>query len=161
MSFWGKIIYQVEGIAKDEAISAVQALILRLLATHPPGKVHFTFFDPDKLGGNVNAFLSLPGSDSLLGTERAWYHNQDIKQQLRKLIDHIAHTKNVASTIETYHVLVVMDFPAKFTPEAADDLLRIARNGPQSGVSTVVVVDTAQALGTFDQQIQALEKWQP
>jgi hypothetical protein len=54
-----------------------------------------------------------------------------------------------------------MDFPANFTQEAAEDLLRIARNGPLAGVSTIVVVDTSdptRSLTKFDPHLQALEK---
>jgi hypothetical protein len=152
------MVFQVEGAAKDQAVSAVQSLILRLLASQQPGKVHFTFIDPEKLGGNVKPFFSLPDAAATLGIDNPWYHNPDIKQQLRKLIDHIAQAKNSEGPVESYHVLVVMDFPAKFTPEAADDLLRIARNGPQCGVSTILVVDIAQVLTAFDQHLQLLEK---
>ena len=156
------IVFEAEGAAKEKVASAIQSLILRLLATQPSGKVQFAFVDPDKLGGTVNAFFNhQTDADTILGTARALIHTQDIKQHLRKLIDHIAHFKPADGLIETQYVLLVMDFPANFTQEAAEDLLRIARNGPLAGVSTIVVVDTSdptRSLTKFDPHLQALEK---
>ncbi len=156
------IILQVEGRAKKQAVSAIQSLILRLLATQQPGKVHFTFIDPEQLGENVNAFFSLafPHNDHILGTDKALVHGLDIEQRLRQLTDYIVHAKHLHATLPNYHVAAVFDFPSKFiTVGAIEDLVRIARNGPPVGVSTIFVIDTSRPLSAaFDQQLEVLEQ---
>ena len=43
---------------------------------------------------------------------------------------------------EPYRVLVVANFPANFTTEAARRLVSIATSGPRCGVYTLISVDT-------------------
>ena len=47
---------------------------------------------------------------------------------------------------EPFRVLVVADFPANFSTEAARRLVSIVQNGPRCGVSTLMSIDTRQPL---------------
>lgn len=141
----------------------VKSLLTRLLATQPPGKIHFTFIDADTLGENARAFMALRDFDPALVTTRAWVEKHDIERQLQILTDHIEYINhmylrgdefhslmqyNVAQdeVIEPYRVLVVWDFPVNFSEEAADRLTQIAKNGPRCGVTTIVINDTSTPL---------------
>ncbi len=151
------LIFEVTGAQKAPAIEAMQALILRLLATIPPGQVHFTFIDPVGLGQNVAAFMRLADYNEALVKSKAWSEPRHIEQQLAKLTEHMENViqkylRNQYATIEAYNaqageiaepyqVLVVFDFPVNFQDEAARRLLSIAQNGPRCGVFTIVLAD--------------------
>ncbi|MFN8040328.1 MAG: hypothetical protein U0Q07_14040, partial [Acidimicrobiales bacterium] len=47
------------GAHRDEAVGAVQAIVLRLLASMPPGQARFTFLDATTMGESVTPFLAL------------------------------------------------------------------------------------------------------
>ena len=119
--------------------------MFRLLATQPPGMVHFTLIDPVALGQNVAGFMQLADFDEALVTSRAWIQPGHIDQQLVDLTEHIGNIirkylrgqyrtleeyKRAGGVAEPYRVLVVMDFPANFTTESARRLVNIATNGP-------------------------------
>lgn len=144
------------------AIQGCQALLLRLLATLPPGKLRFTFVDPVGLGQNVAAFMKLADFDENLVTGKAWSEPHQIEQQLAALSEHMenviqkylrAQFKSIeeynaqaGEVAEPYRVLMVFDFPANFTEASARRLVSIAQNGPRCGVYTVVLVDTSKPL---------------
>lgn len=153
------LLFKASGAAKEQAFGAAQAVMLRLLATTPPGEVRFTFIDPVGLGQNVAAFMSLADFDEKLIGGKAWTEPQHIEQQLVKLTEHMENViqkylRNEYETIEDYNakagevaepyrLLVVFDFPSNFTEAAARRLVSIAQNGPRCGVYTLVVMDTS------------------
>ena len=47
---------------------------------------------------------------------------------------------------EPYRVLVIANFPANFTPEAAKRLISIAQSGQSCGVCVLTTVDTRAAM---------------
>jgi len=172
------LLLKAADASKASAMLAVQALLLRLVATQPPGKVRFTLIDPAGLGQNVATILQLADPDKMRGTYQAWVDDQEIEQQLRDLTKHIRDTnqklRSQYASLEEYNraagehaepfrILVVLDFPANFTPRAARDLLTIVQNGPHCGVSTIIVSNVklstkrlSQSLPDFD--LHELEK---
>jgi S-DNA-T family DNA segregation ATPase FtsK/SpoIIIE len=153
------VVLKASGAAKEAAVQALQSLMLRLLATVPPGKLRFLLIDP-QFGQSVAGFVrDLP--EELTGG-KAWFEAQHIEQQLAALSEHMGmviqkYLGNQYPTIEDYNaaagevaepyrILVVIDFPANFTPEAARRLVNIAASGPRCGVYTLVTVDTAHPL---------------
>jgi DNA segregation ATPase FtsK/SpoIIIE, S-DNA-T family len=156
------LLLKATGEEKESAISAVRSLLLRLLATVPPGKVRFTLLDPVGLGQNVAPFMPLADYDDSLIQSRAWTEPQHIEEQLAKLTEHMEtviqkylrsdyptiedYNKQAGEVAEPYRVLTVLDFPVNFTETAARRLVSIARNGPRCGIYTVVVQDTAKKL---------------
>jgi DNA segregation ATPase FtsK/SpoIIIE, S-DNA-T family len=133
----------------------LQAYLLRLLATHPPGKVRFVFLDVDGSGANAAAFMGLRDYDPALVTEKAYIHAQEIEDQLTNLLERIetinqtclrgqyasldAYNRAAGEITEPYYVLVVFGFPINFTKKSADDLIKIVQNGPRCGITSLVV----------------------
>ena len=156
------VLLKASGAAKATAAQAVQSLMLRLLATMPPGKLRFLLVDPVGLGQNVAAFMHLADYDESLVSGKAWIEPQHIEQQLADLSAHMEtviqkflrdryptmedYNADAGEVAEPYRVLVVMNFPVNFTDAAARRLVSIAANGPRCGVYTLVTVDTEQPL---------------
>jgi S-DNA-T family DNA segregation ATPase FtsK/SpoIIIE len=150
------------GNNKDRFAAAVQAALARLLATIPPGKLRFTFFDPIGLGQNVAQFMLLADFEDALVTSRAWTEPQHIEQRLSDLSEHMEiviqkylrtdfktiHEYNEAAkeVAEAYRFLVVFDFPTNFSDTSARRLVSIARNGARCGVYAIIVCDSTKPL---------------
>lgn len=156
------ILFKAAGIGKEQAIAAVQSLMLRLLATQPPGKARFTLIDPIGLGQNVSTFMQLSDDQEDLVGSKAWSESRYIDKELADLSEHMGniiqkylrgqyktieeYNQQAGEVAEPYRILVVIGFPVKFSSEAAGRLVEIATNGPKCGVSTVVILDTEQPL---------------
>ncbi len=156
------LLIKAGGAAREQAIPAIQSLLLRLLATIPPGKAHFTFIDPIGLGQNVAPFMRLADYDEQLVTYRAWSEPAHIEQRLAELTEHMENViqkylRNEYATIEEYNAqageiaepyrfLVVFDFPTNFSEDAARRLLSIAQNGPRCGVYAIVLADPTKEM---------------
>jgi S-DNA-T family DNA segregation ATPase FtsK/SpoIIIE len=154
------LIFKADGSAKAITTQAIQSILLRLLATIPPGKLRFTFLDPLGLGQNVAPFMHLYDDDEKLITSKAWTEPQHIEQRLADLTEQMEtviqkylrnqyqnieeYNQQAGEVEEPYRVLVVFDFPTNFSEVAARRLLSIAANGPRCGVYTVILIDTAQ-----------------
>ncbi|HWE40675.1 MAG TPA: FtsK/SpoIIIE domain-containing protein [Isosphaeraceae bacterium] len=147
---------------RDEAVQALQAVMLRLLTTIPPGKVRFTIIDPVGLGQNFAAFMHLTDFDEALVTSRIWTETPHIEQRLADLTEHMErviqkYLRNEYETIEEYNrmagevaepfrVLVVANFPDNFSESAARRLASIVSSGARCGVFTLLSVDTRQQM---------------
>ncbi len=156
------LLFRAAGDAKNTATSAIQSLLLRLLATQPSGKIRFTLIDPVGLGQNVATFMQLADYDEKLVNSRAWTESRHIEQQLAALSEHMEnviqkylrgqyttieeYNKQAGEVAEPYRILVVMGFPVNFTEDTARRLVKITTSGPRCGVSTIVMMDTEQPL---------------
>ncbi len=137
-------------------------VILRLLATTPPGKLAFTIIDPVGLGQNFAGLMHLADYEESLINRRIWTQRDQIEERLAELNEHIEkviqmYLRNEYATIteynaqagsvaEKYHFLVVADFPANFSETAAKRLQSIATSGPRCGVFTLIHWDQRQPL---------------
>jgi S-DNA-T family DNA segregation ATPase FtsK/SpoIIIE len=156
------LILKGSGNGRASGVAGTQSLLLRLLASIPPGKLRFTFIDPVGLGQNAAPFMHLADYDEQLVTGKAWSEPQHIEQRLADLTEHMENViqqylRNQYATIEDYNaqageiaeayrVLVVLDFPVNFSETAARRLVSIAQNGPRCGVYAVVLMDTDKPL---------------
>ncbi len=156
------LVIEARGKGKALAAQAIQSLMLRLLATIPPGKLRFTFIDPVGLGQNVAPFMHLKDDDEELVTHRAWTEASHIEQQLALLTEHMetviqTYLRSEFATIEQYNeqagevrepyrILAAFDFPTNCSEAAANRLVSIATNGPRCGVCAIVLVDTDKPL---------------
>ncbi len=145
------------GEAREASVDLLQVVMLRLLATLPPGKVRFTIIDPIGLGENFSAFMHLVDYDELLVTSRIWTEATHIEQRLTDLTEHMetvfqTYLRNEFKTIEEYnefagevaepyHILVIAGFPSSFSEQAARRLTSIMSSGPRCGVYTLLSVD--------------------
>jgi len=164
LSFPGcpSLLLEASGAGRDVAVSALQNAMLRLLTSMPPGKVRFTIVDPTGLGQNFSAFMHLTDYDERLVSMRIWTETTHINQRLTDLTEHMEkviqkYLRNEFESIEEYNqhagevaeafqILVVANFPANFSEEAARRLVSIASSGARCGVYTLISVDTKMKL---------------
>lgn len=148
--------------ARQAAIAGLQCLMLRLLTLLPPGKLRFTIIDPLGLGESFSGFMHLADFDELLVTNRIWTESNQIEARLADLTEHMENVlqkylRNEFQTIEEYnasagevaepyHVLVIGDFPVKFSEIAARRLTSIINSGPRCGVYTLMNLDAGKQL---------------
>lgn len=152
------LLLEAWGTGRTVATRAMQNVMLRLLTTLPPGKVRFTIIDPVGLGQNFSAFMHLADFDEKLITHRIWTESQHIQQRLADLTEHMenviqTYLRNEFPTIDEYnrqagevsepfHVLVVANFPAGFTDDAAQRLMSIVHSGARCGVYSIISTDS-------------------
>ncbi len=152
------LLLKAEGDARDRAIDVIQSVMLRMLISHPPGKVRFTIIDPVGLGENFSAFMHLADYDEQLVANRIWTEKSHIEQRLTDLTEHMetviqVYLRNEFQTIqeynesagelaEPYRILVIANFPANFSESAAHRLASIVTSGARCGVFTLLSVDT-------------------
>ncbi|HVM48201.1 MAG TPA: hypothetical protein VMU04_09240, partial [Candidatus Acidoferrum sp.] len=158
----GSLLFETGAARRDEAIGALNNVILRLLATSPPGRLNFTIIDPVGLGQNFAGVMHLADYEEQIINSRIWTQSGQIEQKLADLNEHMEkviqmYLRNEYATIaeyneqagviaEKYYFLVVADFPANFTETAAKRLLSIANSGARCGVYTLIHWDERQPL---------------
>jgi hypothetical protein len=153
-------VLHTAGEGRAAGVWALQAMMLRFLTSLPPGKVRFTIIDPVGLGENFAAFMHLADYDEQLVGARIWTETGQIEKRLADTTEHMENViqkylRNQYTSIEEYNaqagevaepyrVLVVANFPANFSLEAARRLASIASSGASCGVFTLVSVDPRQ-----------------
>ena len=156
------LLLKARGEGRRVAVEAMQAFMLRLLASLPASKVRFTIIDPVGLGENFAAFMHLADYQEQLVTSRIWTEPRHIEERLADLSEHMENViqkylRNEFATIEEYNrdageiaepfrFLVIANFPANFSEAAQRRLLSIAASGARCGVYTLVMVDTQAPL---------------
>jgi DNA segregation ATPase FtsK/SpoIIIE, S-DNA-T family len=167
------VLLKARDAGRKDSIALLQAAMLRMLTALPPGKVRFTIIDPVGLGENFAAFMHLADTDPLLVSDRIWTEPSQIETKLSDLTEHMEnviqkylrnqyksieeYNRAAGEVAEPYRVLVVANFPANFTVEAANRLVSIMSSGPACGVCSLVAVDTAATLPR-DFRLQNLEQ---
>ena len=158
----GSILFETGTTGHDEAIGALNNVILRLLSVAPPGRLNFTIIDPVGLGQNFAGIMHLADYEEQIINSRIWTQSGQIEQKLADLNEHMEkviqmYLRNEYATIaeyneqagviaEKYYFLVVADFPANFTETAAKRLLSIAASGARCGVYMLIHWDQRQPL---------------
>ncbi len=156
------MLLKAKGEGRTAAVELIQATMLRLLASLPPGKVRFTILDPVGLGENFAAFMHLADYQESLVTSRIWTEPRHIEERLADLSEHMENViqkylRNEFATIQDYNrdageiaepfrFLVIANFPANFTEAAQKRLLSIANSGARCGVFTLIMADTQAPL---------------
>jgi hypothetical protein len=158
----GSLLIQATGEGRDRGVDLLQAVMLRMLTTIPPGKVRFTIIDPVGLGENFAGFMHLADFDDVLVTSRIWTEAGHIEQRLADLTEQMEsiiqkYLRNEFRTIEEYNahagevaesfrILVIANFPANFSESAARRLVSVMTSGARCGVYTLLLVDANQQL---------------
>ncbi|HMC11559.1 MAG TPA: FtsK/SpoIIIE domain-containing protein, partial [Pirellulaceae bacterium] len=156
------LLLEAEGEGREAATQVIQNVMLRLLTTFPPGKVRFTIIDPVGLGQNFSAFMHLADYDEKLVSSRIWTEGAHIHQRLADLTEHMEnviqkylrnefasiqeYNQHAGEVAEPFQILVIANFPANFSEEAARRLASIATSGARCGVYTLISADTKLAL---------------
>ena len=147
---------------RAEAMAVLQASMLRLLTSLPPGLVRFTIVDPIGIGRAFGAFMHLADFDPMMVTNQVWTDPRQIEERLADLAVHMEtvtqkYLRNEYATLEEYNavagelaepyrVLVIADFPAKIDEKAAARLAAIAAGGLPCGVLVMVAADLSRPL---------------
>jgi S-DNA-T family DNA segregation ATPase FtsK/SpoIIIE len=151
------LLLSASGDGREHAVSALQGVMFRLLTAVPPGKVRFTILDPVGLGQNFAGFMQLADHEPTLVGGRIWTEPGHVEQRLADLTAHMEtviqkylrdrfatlaeYNVYAAEVAEPYQVLVVANFPAGFSDEAARRLARICSSGPRCGVHVLISTD--------------------
>jgi S-DNA-T family DNA segregation ATPase FtsK/SpoIIIE len=147
---------------RTEALNVLQASMLRLLTSLPPGQVRFTIVDPIGIGRGFGAFMHLADFDGALVTNQVWTDPRQIEERLAELAIHMEtvtqkYLRNEYASLEEYNavagevaepyrVLVIADFPAKIDEKAAARLAAIASGGVTCGVLLLIAADRSRPL---------------
>ena len=158
----GSLLIHSDHAGRAEAIATLQAVMLRLLTSLPPGRVRFTIIDPVGLGQNFAGFMHLADHDEALVGSRIWTESDHIEQRLCDLTEHMEtviqkYLRNEFATIDDYNIqagelaepyrfLVIADFPTNLTDTAIQRLNSIAGTGARCGVYTLIARDMRQPL---------------
>ena len=172
----GSILFETDGDAagRDAAIGSLNNIILRLLATTPPGKLNFTIIDPVGLGENFAGIMHLADFEDSVINGRIWTQRGQIEEKLGELNEHIEkviqmYLRNEYETIteyneqagniaEKYHFLVIADFPASFSEAAVKRLQSIAMSGSRCGIYTLMHWDHQQTGGPAELMPEVLRE---
>ncbi|HWB61683.1 MAG TPA: FtsK/SpoIIIE domain-containing protein [Chthoniobacteraceae bacterium] len=158
----GSVLFETNESGGGEVTGILNNIILRLLATTPPGKLSFTIIDPVGLGESFAGLMHLSDYEESIINRRIWTQRDQIEERLAELSEHIEkviqmylrneyatiteYNEQAGSVAEKYHFLVVADFPANFSEIAAKRLQSIAASGPRCGIFTLIHWDQRQPL---------------
>ena len=162
----GSILFETNGSGRETAVGALNNIMLRLLATTPPGKLSFTIIDPVGLGENFAGIMHLADYEDSVINGRIWTQRGQIEEKLAELNEHIEkviqmYLRNEYETIteyneqagniaEKYHFLVIADFPSNFSETAANRLQSIVMSGARCGIYTLIHWDHQQTGGALE-----------
>ncbi len=165
------VLIKVSGRAKEAASALFQTIILRSLASLPPGRLRMTFIDPVSYGRVFGGFMTL---SKIIKGEGVWREKNHIHEQFLHLSGIIAfviqnflknkfasieeYNRHVQEIEEPYRLLAIYNFPEGFDSDLANRLISIAENGNRTGVYTLVMVD-AEKKCPRDFDMKRLEKW--
>ncbi|WP_038167836.1 FtsK/SpoIIIE domain-containing protein [Verrucomicrobium sp. BvORR106] len=160
--YQGSLLFETNEPGGTTAIDALNNIILRLLATTPPGKLSFTIIDPVGLGQSFAGLMHLSDYEETLINRRIWTQRDQIEERLAELSEHIEkviqmylrneyatiteYNEQAGSVAEKYHFLVIADFPVNFSETAAKRLQSIATSGPRCGIYTLIHWDQRHPL---------------
>ncbi|MBN8246981.1 MAG: ATP-binding protein, partial [Verrucomicrobia bacterium] len=158
----GSLLLETGSSGSAEALDTLNQILLRLLASMPPGKLSITLVDPVRLGQSFAGVMHLADFEESLVNHRTWTQSGEIEERLADLNAHMEkviqmYLRNEYATIadfnahagttaEKYHVLVLADFPAACSDLALKRLVNIAASGARCGVFTLIHRDTRQPL---------------
>ncbi|MCO6456811.1 MAG: AAA family ATPase [Pirellulaceae bacterium] len=156
------LLLKAADAGRDAAVRVLQNGMLRMLTSVPAGKVRFTIIDPTGLGQNFSAFMHLADYDDKLVTNRIWTEAGHINQRLLDLTEHMEkviqkylrnefesiqqYNEHAGEVAEPFQILVIANFPAGFSDEAARRLVSIAASGARCGVYTLISTDQKLSL---------------
>ncbi len=154
------LVLRARDLGRATAVQELQTIMLRFLTSIPAGKVRFTIIDPVGLGDNFAAFMHLADFDENLIGSRIWTEPAQIEKRLSDITAHMENViqkylRNQYRSIEEYNaqagevaepfrVLVIANFPANFSLEAARRLVSIVQSGATCGVYTLMSIDSKQ-----------------
>lgn len=136
---------------KQQALKVVNSLLGRLLASSSPGKVSLTMIDSDEMDGtcdmfkylNRTIFQILAHSDEIRKCleEKERLISNIIQNLLLGSIKSLFDYNQIKENKESYHVIVVEDFPVGINNESLYLLQKIMKNGIRAGISVILLIN--------------------
>ena len=158
----GSLMIESDGAGSSEATLALNAIALRLLAVHPPGRASFVFIDPVGLGKDFAGLMHLADYEETVINHRIWTQSTQIEERLAELNEHIEkviqmylrnefaniteYNEQAGTIAEKYRFLVIAGFPSAFSETSCKRLLSIASSGARCGVHLLIQRDLRQPL---------------
>jgi DNA segregation ATPase FtsK/SpoIIIE, S-DNA-T family len=150
----GSLLVKAPAAQRSRALDLLNAAMLRILTSLPPGKARFTIIDPVGLGESFAGFMHLADHEESLVSSKIWTEPRHIEQRLTDLTEHMEtviqkYLRNEYESIRDYNrdageiaeplrFLILADFPANLTEAAAKRLASILTSGPRCGVYTLI-----------------------
>ena len=158
----GSLMIESDGAGSSEATLTLNAIALRLLAVHPPGRASFVFIDPVGLGKDFAGLMHLADYEETVINHRIWTQSTQIEERLAELNEHIEkviqmylrnefaniteYNEQAGTIAEKYRFLVIAGFPSAFSETSCKRLLSIASSGARCGVHLLIQRDLRQPL---------------
>lgn len=155
------LLIPASGSARSVSARLVM-LITRILAGLPAGAAEMTLIDPIGLSDTFKVLAPIRDYDKRLLGERVLVESRDIEEALADLTRKIAevntaylgssfrtleeHNASAGATAAPYRIVVIADFPERFSAEAIKRLTTIASQGPAAGVIMIVHHNRSVAL---------------
>lgn len=142
------LIIKADGPAKAAAADTLQSVLFRLLANTPPGQLRLALLDASGLLSRADTLASLAGHDPGLVTGGVWQEPGDIEAVLAYLSGRwtIGPLVDTGARADIQRVIVILDFPSGFSPEAARHLRTLFQSQRASRVSFIMLWDPSGAL---------------
>lgn len=144
--------------SRDQALDALRAVSLRVLASFPAGKARFLVADPVGLGQSFAGFMSLSDQEPSAVGRRIWTDPVQIERQLTDMTEHMEtviqkylrsdfetieeYNKAAGEIAEPYRFVLIADVHAALTENGAAKLNSIIESGPKCGVYVFLSHDT-------------------
>ena len=153
----GSLLIESDGSDDGASARVLSSAVLRILASHPPGRASFVFIDPVGLGKDFAGLMHLADYEETLINHRIWTQTTQIEERLAELNEHIekviqmylrneyadinAYNQQAGTIAEKYRFVVIAGFPAGFSDTAAKRLMAIASSGARCGVHLLIQRD--------------------
>jgi hypothetical protein len=150
------LMIKADAQSRSRAIAGIQSILLRLVATVPPGDLRFILIDPVGQGQNVAPFTPFADLGIGIGEGRAWSEPHQIEQRLHDLVNlvegsaeadafHALMPRLDASrangVAEPCRVLVILDYPTNVGGATARLIQTILQKGPSHSIHPILMVD--------------------
>ncbi|MCA9047871.1 MAG: hypothetical protein KDA89_04040 [Planctomycetaceae bacterium] len=148
------LLVEHDSAGREAALSFLRRQLLKLITVIPAGRFRLTLIDPVGLGQSFSALMHLTDFDELLIHSRIWTDAGQIRDQLRKVTEHMEnifqtylrsqfetiedYNASAGEVAEPYHFVVVAGFPTAFSEESARHLSSVLTSGPRCGVHAMV-----------------------
>lgn len=141
----------------DAALDALRSIMLRIVASLPPGGARFTIFDPEGLGDAAGALLGFTETaPHILGrgvhtstesietalVELGGHMERVVQRYLRGRFTSLAEADSAAGEmLEAFHFVVIVNHPRDLSDESLELLAKLYTQGPRCGVYPITVRD--------------------
>ncbi len=152
------VLIESGNVGREIGISTLNNVVMRLMATTPPGRLAFTILDPVGLGENFAGIMHMADYEESLINSKIWTQSDQIDKRLGELNEHMEkviqmylrndyesiteYNEAAGNIAEKYHYLVVADFPNGFSDQAVKRLMSVAQSGARCGVYALIHWDT-------------------